>query len=59
MCIAENVQRTKDAALASAWKKIAPLKVNKKKKENALLYLQPELQDLMLDYRNHKTQTDL
>lgn len=33
MCIGENIQRTKDAALATALKKIAPLKVNKKKKK--------------------------
>lgn len=32
MYIGENIQRTKDAALASAQKKIVPLKVNKEQK---------------------------
>lgn len=59
MCIGENIQRTKDAALATALKKIAPLKVKKEKKRTALLYLQSELQDLTLDYRNHTSRTQI
>lgn len=59
MCIGENIQRTKDAVLATALKKIAPLKVNEEKKKTALLYLQSELQDLTIDYRNHTTQTQI
>lgn len=59
MCIGGNIQRTKDAALATALKKIAPLKVNKekKKKKNALLYLQSELQDLTVDYEKKTKKT--
>lgn len=39
MCIGENIQRTKDAVLATALKKIAPLKVNEGKKENSFAVL--------------------